>query len=146
MPANEWEFQIENYNINRGGGYLSCSKCFLMKTLNEKSNVNGLILARVCACVRNNIHNGVRLRWDVRPGIYYILYVRDSSPQHSGPPRNLTASIGPQGRDPDTLIAGARRRSIYYDTYILTRCTQKIIQKKITILMIIIIIIKTVRN
>lgn len=71
--------------------------------------------------------------------ILYVLYARDSSPQHSGPPRNLTASIGPQGRAPDTLIAGARRRSIYYDTYILTRCTQKIIQKKITILMIIII-------
>lgn len=114
-----WELQLENWNINRGGGYTDRPvNVFLMKTLNDKSNVNGLILARVCACVRNNIHNGVRLRWDVRPGIYYILYARDSSSQHSGPPRNLTASIGPQGRAPDTLIAGARRRSIYYDTYI----------------------------
>jgi len=41
------------------------------------------------------------------------------------PPRNLTASIGQQGRAPDTLIAGARCCSIYYDTYILTRRAQK---------------------
>jgi len=100
-----------------------------MKTLNDKSwSVNGLVLARVCACVRNNIHNSVRLRWDVRPGIYYIIIIiiaSDSGLRHSGPPRNLTASIGPQGRAPDTLIAGARCCSIYYDTYILTRRAQK---------------------